>query len=166
MPTEMIRCDVRTKTKFSLTFCSFDFNMSKHLDQIKEMMLFDEPDFDEDEDEGEEEDEDEEEEKPTAKKNVETIVFRDPAKRRKAAKVEPPKATTDKTETEFDLEKARFDVYKFGIKGFDKQKYENARVSLAVSLGAKVSDQRLSLSLSLCKIVFSLQNASSSITAN
>ena len=40
---------------------------------------------------------------------------------------------------EFDLEKARFDVHKFGIKGFEKSKYEDARIALAVSLGAKVT---------------------------
>ncbi len=41
-------------------------------------------------------------------------------------------------EEEFDLEKARFDVHKFGIKGFEKSKYQDARIALAVSLGAKV----------------------------
>lgn len=40
---------------------------------------------------------------------------------------------------EFDLEKARFDVHKFGIKGFEKSKYQDARIALAVSLGAKVN---------------------------
>jgi hypothetical protein len=42
------------------------------------------------------------------------------------------------TPVEFDLEKARFDVHNFGIKGFEKSKYEDARVALAVNLGAKV----------------------------
>lgn len=44
----------------------------------------------------------------------------------------------EKSSEEFDLEKARFDVHKFGIKGFEKSQYEDARVALAVSLGAKV----------------------------
>lgn len=48
---------------------------------------------------------------------------------------------------DFDLEKARFDVHKFGIKGFEKSKYEDARVALAVSLGAKVTFPRRLTSL-------------------
>ena len=43
------------------------------------------------------------------------------------------------TPVEFDLESARFDVHKFGIKGFEKSKYQDARVALAVGLGAKVN---------------------------
>ncbi|CAF4315111.1 unnamed protein product, partial [Rotaria sordida] len=43
---------------------------------------------------------------------------------------------------EFDLEKARFDVHKLGIKGFEKSKYEDARVALAVSLGAKLTNRK------------------------
>jgi hypothetical protein len=36
------------------------------------------------------------------------------------------------------LKEARFDVFKFGIKGLNKDEQENAKVQLAVKLGAKV----------------------------
>ncbi|CAF1019469.1 unnamed protein product [Rotaria sordida] len=38
--------------------------------------------------------------------------------------------------------KSRFDVHKLGIKGFEKSKYEDARVALAVSLGAKLTNRK------------------------
>ena len=111
--------------------------MSRHLDAIKDL-LFDEPEFD-----------DEElintpsiQSKTTNEKRpVETIVFSDPAKRKKKKKNnETVESVAEKSSiSEFDLEKARFDVHKFGMKGFEKSKYEDARVALAVSLGAKVS---------------------------
>jgi hypothetical protein len=37
------------------------------------------------------------------------------------------------------MKKARFDVYKFGIKGLDKEEQENAKIQLAIKLGAKVN---------------------------
>jgi len=37
------------------------------------------------------------------------------------------------------LRQARFDVYKFGIKGLNKDEQENAKVQLAIKLGAKVN---------------------------
>jgi hypothetical protein len=36
------------------------------------------------------------------------------------------------------LKQARFDVFKFGIQGFDKEKQQNAKIDLAVKLGADV----------------------------
>lgn len=36
------------------------------------------------------------------------------------------------------LKQAKFDVFKFGIKGFDKAEQENAKMQLAIKLGAKV----------------------------
>ena len=36
------------------------------------------------------------------------------------------------------MKKARYDVYKFGIKGLDKEEQENAKIQLAIKLGAKV----------------------------
>jgi hypothetical protein len=36
------------------------------------------------------------------------------------------------------LKQAKFDVFKFGIKGFDKEEQENAKMQLAVKLGAEV----------------------------
>ncbi|CAG0905001.1 unnamed protein product [Cyprideis torosa] len=38
---------------------------------------------------------------------------------------------------EFDLKKAKYEVLKFGISGFEKQKRDDAMVSLAIKLGAK-----------------------------
>lgn len=37
------------------------------------------------------------------------------------------------------LREARFDVFKFGVKGLSKEAQENAKVQLAIKLGAKVS---------------------------
>ena len=34
------------------------------------------------------------------------------------------------------MKKARYDVYKFGIKGLDKEEQENAKIQLAIKLGA------------------------------
>ena len=42
---------------------------------------------------------------------------------------------------EFDLRQARFEVRKFGIKGFQGDKKEEAMTSLLVRLGAKVSSR-------------------------
>lgn len=40
---------------------------------------------------------------------------------------------------EFDFEQARFEVRKFGIKGFHGNEKEEAMTSLLIKLGAKVS---------------------------
>ncbi|CAF0834578.1 unnamed protein product [Adineta ricciae] len=120
--------------------------MSRHVDDIK-TILFDEPDFDSDEEVKSKNARRKEKKKLKTqtevkkKPQVETIVFRDPAKRKKLMnKPTAPISTPDNVE--FDLEKARFDVHKFGIKGFEKSKYEDARVALAVSLGAKPPKQK------------------------
>ena len=49
------------------------------------------------------------------------------------------KGSTDTNYPDFDLRQARYDVRKFGIKGFDEMKKDEAMTSLLVSLGAKVS---------------------------
>ena len=36
------------------------------------------------------------------------------------------------------LKQAKFDVFKFGIKGFDKEAQKNAKMQLAMKLGAAV----------------------------
>ncbi|CAF1381946.1 unnamed protein product [Adineta steineri] len=120
--------------------------MSRHVDDIK-TMLFDEPDFDSDEEiksksaRRKERKKFKKEVEEKEKSSVETIVFRDPAKRKKKTNKSAASASLSEQQeqdnVEFDLEKARFDVHKFGIKGFEKSKYEDARVALAVSLGAK-----------------------------
>ena len=43
-----------------------------------------------------------------------------------------------KDEEGFSMKKARYDVYKFGIKGLDKEGQESAKMQLAIKLGAKV----------------------------
>lgn len=42
-----------------------------------------------------------------------------------------------KRQQEVEMKRARYDVIKFGMSGFDKPKAEEARVALAVELGAK-----------------------------
>jgi hypothetical protein len=44
-----------------------------------------------------------------------------------------------KREEHLSLKQAKFDVFKYGIKGFDKKKQEDAKIELAVKLGARVS---------------------------
>ncbi|CAF0766758.1 unnamed protein product [Didymodactylos carnosus] len=88
---------------------------------------------------------------------IETIVFNDPKKRRKNKKIsstsiqstnrldeqeDETQQDLDNKTGELDLEKARYDVYKFGITGLEKTKYKNARIALAVSLGAKPPKQK------------------------
>lgn len=123
--------------------------MSRHVNDIKNM-IFDQPEFESDDDD------DDNDPKPveTKKSTVETIVFRDRAKKTKKLPIVSYERTfhnyidsfvlqksqdiSVEQSEEFDLEKARFDVHKFGIKGFEKSQYEDARTALAVSLGAKV----------------------------
>lgn len=38
---------------------------------------------------------------------------------------------------EFDMQKARYEVLKFGMKGFDKEKQKKDKISMAIKLGAK-----------------------------
>ena len=42
------------------------------------------------------------------------------------------------TDGEFDMKRARYEVRKFGIKGFQGSKKDEAMVALLVQLGAKV----------------------------
>lgn len=46
--------------------------------------------------------------------------------------------TDDRTQTnEFDMKKSRYEVLKFGMSGFDPEKKEEAKIQLAIKLGAK-----------------------------
>lgn len=45
------------------------------------------------------------------------------------------------------MKKARYDVYKFGIKGLGKEEQENAKIQLAIKLGAKVNNFNIKLQL-------------------
>ncbi|KAH7984113.1 hypothetical protein HPB52_017144 [Rhipicephalus sanguineus] len=71
-----------------------------------------------------------------------TIVFKDPTKRKvKKRQLEEKHTCSDMPQNvnEISFKKARHDVLKFGIKGLDKPKQEEAKIALAVQLGAKVS---------------------------
>ena len=77
---------------------------------------------------------------PKAAKIVpEVVTYLDPKKRTKDPKdnvKDNRKHVNDETE-EVTMKQARFDVFKFGIKGFDKEGQHEARVALALKLGAK-----------------------------
>uniref|UniRef100_A0A224YE01 Protein containing DUF4602 domain n=1 Tax=Rhipicephalus zambeziensis TaxID=60191 RepID=A0A224YE01_9ACAR len=69
-----------------------------------------------------------------------TIVFNDPTKRKaKKRQAEEKNTCSDMPQevNEISFKKARHDVLKFGIKGLDKPKQEEAKIALAVQLGAK-----------------------------
>lgn len=40
---------------------------------------------------------------------------------------------------EFNIKKARYEVIRFGMTGFDKEKQVNSKIAMAIKLGAKVS---------------------------
>jgi hypothetical protein len=46
--------------------------------------------------------------------------------------------SNEKNEETISFKQAKFEVFKFGIKGFDKEQQENAKIQLAMKLGAKV----------------------------
>lgn len=56
----------------------------------------------------------------------------------------------DKNDNTYTLKQAKFDVFKYGIKGFSKEEQENANMQLAIKLGAAVSTN-LSLMLIFSK---------------
>ena len=49
---------------------------------------------------------------------------------------------TTSTESITTMKEARFDVFKFGVKGFDKEGQLSAREALAIRLGAKPAKQK------------------------
>lgn len=79
----------------------------------------------------------------TAAKIVpEVIVYQDPRKRPKAASKnsdtsQKSRKLKDDNDTTLTMKQARFDVFKFGIRGLDKEGQHEARVALALRLGAK-----------------------------
>uniref|UniRef100_A0A131XA41 Uncharacterized protein n=1 Tax=Hyalomma excavatum TaxID=257692 RepID=A0A131XA41_9ACAR len=69
-----------------------------------------------------------------------TVVFRDPTKRKvKKRHLEEKNTRNDIPQevNEISFKKARHDVLKFGIRGLDKPRQEEAKIALAVQLGAK-----------------------------
>lgn len=82
-----------------------------------------------------------EEKKPRSpEQKVPVIVFNDPTKR-KVRKVPRFGSQDEDSESpqpvELNFRKAKFDVIKFGIKGLEKPKQVEAKIALAVQLGAK-----------------------------
>lgn len=69
------------------------------------------------------------------RKEVEVIVFESNSKKIEGKQMKQNLETEPKPL--IDLEKARHDVYRFGITGFDKEKAESAKEDLAIKLGAK-----------------------------
>jgi len=70
----------------------------------------------------------------------EVVTYLDPRKRTKKEKKEIPKNSVKNSDDESDevtMKQARFDVFKFGIRGLDKDGQNDARVALALRLGAK-----------------------------
>ncbi|GJQ88254.1 hypothetical protein Trydic_g13242 [Trypoxylus dichotomus] len=85
------------------------------------------------------------------RRNIEEIDFNftihqsyKPKKRQTLCDVEDEKSKKAIPETvnEIDMKRARFEVIKFGMSGFDKQRKEKAKVQLAVKLGAKPPKQK------------------------
>lgn len=69
---------------------------------------------------------------------AEVVTYLDPKKRVKEVKQpEKPQKEAEIQHDEISMKQARFDVFKFGIKGLDKEGQHEARVALALKLGAK-----------------------------
>ncbi|XP_034555069.1 uncharacterized protein C1orf131 homolog isoform X2 [Notolabrus celidotus] len=74
---------------------------------------------------------------------VEVVTFQDPRKKQKTKQTPAPekKPTTEKTESsepeELNLEKARFEVHRFGITGYKKEQQRVFEQDRAVMLGAR-----------------------------
>uniref|UniRef100_A0A023GB65 Uncharacterized protein n=1 Tax=Amblyomma triste TaxID=251400 RepID=A0A023GB65_AMBTT len=77
---------------------------------------------------------------PPRQDSVSVVLFQDPSKRKaKKRQVEENGVPNDTRQgsSVIDFKKARYDVLKFGIKGLEKPKQEEAKIALAVQLGAK-----------------------------
>ena len=75
----------------------------------------------------------------------EVVIFKDPRKRSldkskngiEAPSLQEQSETKEINPKEISMKEARFDVFKFGARGLDKKGQHEARVMLALSLGAK-----------------------------
>lgn len=77
------------------------------------------------------------------RREPEVVVFEGRPKKKKPIEkeiekciVSTPQENSDSSSV-LDMKKTRYEVYKFGISGFNRQKMEDARVALAIKLGAK-----------------------------
>ncbi|RWS26713.1 uncharacterized protein B4U80_05446, partial [Leptotrombidium deliense] len=88
------------------------------------------------------------------KREVEVVVFEDPRKRRKkvnqnvADEVTPDES--DKKKNVFDMKRARYEVFKFALRGFDKSDQKKAKESNLIRLGAQVSLVYIYVILTVC----------------
>lgn len=74
----------------------------------------------------------------SVKLGPEIVVYENPSKRkRKTDKLTKYTKRDGNTDGEFDMKRARYEVRKFGIKGFQGNKKDEAMVALLVQLGAK-----------------------------
>ncbi|XP_013780223.1 uncharacterized protein C1orf131 homolog [Limulus polyphemus] len=71
--------------------------------------------------------------------NPEVVVFQKHLKKKSISSDRKPDEENDLFEDrpELDLQRARYEVLKFGISGFEKQRKDEARIALAIKLGAK-----------------------------
>ncbi|XP_030639184.1 40S small subunit processome assembly factor 1 [Chanos chanos] len=79
----------------------------------------------------------------TKRQNVEIVTFQDPLKKKKTKITAEPETPTETKErqkinpSEFSIEKARFEVHRFGITGYQKSQQRLFEQERAIMLGAK-----------------------------
>lgn len=82
-----------------------------------------------------------EEPQPARRDSVPVVVYQNPSKRklqkRHLEEQEDESSVQQQNGNEISFKKARYDILKFGIKGLDKPEQEEAKIALAVQLGAK-----------------------------
>lgn len=74
---------------------------------------------------------------PVPKGEVEVVVYQDPRKRRKDERQTTLSGSTGPSATKFDFQKARHEVFKFGVSGMGETEQKDAKTALAVRLGAR-----------------------------
>ncbi|XP_077538444.1 40S small subunit processome assembly factor 1-like [Haemaphysalis longicornis] len=78
---------------------------------------------------------------PARRESVPVVVYQNPSKRKlrkhHREEQEDESGVQQQNGNEISFKKARYDILKFGIKGLDKPEQEEAKIALAVQLGAK-----------------------------
>ncbi|XP_077526886.1 uncharacterized protein LOC144138469 isoform X2 [Haemaphysalis longicornis] len=78
---------------------------------------------------------------PARRESVPVVVYQNPSKRKlqkhHREEHEDESGVQQHNGNEISFKKARYDILKFGIKGLDKPEKEEAKIALAVQLGAK-----------------------------
>lgn len=81
-----------------------------------------------------------EELQPARRDSVPVVVYQNPSKRKLQKchiEEQEDESNVQQNGSEISFKKARYDILKFGIKGLDKPEQEEAKIALAVQLGAK-----------------------------